>query len=208
MSHYIRPHVPGAPVFFTLALANRTSDVLVRDMDRLRDAVRETRDAWPFAIIAMVVLPDHLHAIWQLPDHDADDATRLRLIKARFSGGLDATKGRSPSKVSKGEKGIWQRRYWEHHIRDEADLAAHIRYCRINPVKHGLVTRAVDWPHSSIHRDMRRGIVAPEWSGAGPDGQFGETVPWRWVNPREGRGTTHQRLLTPILSMLSTYRPG
>jgi putative transposase len=195
MPHYIRPHIPGATVFFTLALEDRTSDVLVRDVACLRDAVRETRGAWPFAIVAMVVLPDHLHAIWQLPDHDADYATRLRLIKARFSVGLDATKGRSPSKVSKGEKGIWQRRYWEHHIRDEADLAAHIRYCWINPVKHGLVTRAVDWPHSSIHRDMRRGIVAPEWSGMVPDGQFGETLPSRWVNPREGRGTTHQRLL-------------
>jgi putative transposase len=76
--------------------------------------------------------------------------------------GPDATEGRSPSKVSKGEKGIWQRRYWEHHIRDEADLAAHIRYCWINPVKHGLVTRAADWPHSSIHRNMSGGIVAPE----------------------------------------------
>ncbi len=164
MQQYIRPHIPGATVFFTLALADRNSDVLVRDVDRLRDAVRETRDAWPFAIIAMVVLPDH----------DADYATRWRLIKARFSAGLDATEGRSPSKVSKGEKGIWQRRYWEHHIRDDADLTAHIRYCWINPVKHGLVTRAVDWPYSSIHRDMRHGMVEPEWSGIVPDGQFGE----------------------------------
>jgi putative transposase len=174
MPQYLRPYVPGATVFFTLALAMRKSDLLVRDIGRLREAVRVTRADWPFAIPAMVVLPDHLHAVWQLPAQDAHYATRWRLIKARFSAGLAVAERRSASKVSKAEKGIWQRRYWEHHIRNEADLAAHIRYCWINPVKHGLVHHAVDWPYSSIHRDIRRGMVEPEWSGDVPEGMFGE----------------------------------
>jgi putative transposase len=174
MPQYIRPCVPGASVFFTLALADRQSDLLVRDVVRLRQAVRQTQADWPFAIVAMVVLPDHLLAIWQMPENDTDYATRWRLVKARFSAGHAAAEHRAPSKISKGEKGIWQRRYWEHHIRNDADLAAHVRYCWINPVKHGLVARAVDWPYSSIHRDIRRGMAEPEWSGDVHEGAFGE----------------------------------
>ena len=174
MPQYIRPRVPGASVFFTLALADRQSELLVRDVVRLRQAVRQTQADWPFAIVAMVVLPDHLHAIWQMPENDTDYATRWRLVKARFSAGLAAADHRSPSKVSKGEKGIWQRRYWEHHIRSDTDFTAHVQYCWHNPVKHGLVSRAVDWPYSSIHRDIKRGMVAPEWSGDVPEGAFGE----------------------------------
>ena len=174
MPQYIRPRVPGASVFFTLALADRQSDLLVRDVVRLRQAVRQTQADWPFAIVAMVVLPDHLHAIWQMPENDTDYATRWRLIKARFSARLAAADHRAPSKISKGEKGIWQRRYWEHHIRSDADFIAHVQYCWINPVKHGLVLRAVDWPYSSIHRDIRRGMVGPGWSGELAEGEFGE----------------------------------
>ena len=174
MPNYIRPRVTGATVFFTVALADRRSDLLVREVDRLREAVRVTRAERPFGIDAWVVLPDHLHAVWTLPAGDADYSTRWRLIKGRFAAGITAGV-RSSSKIRAREKGIWQRRYWEHHIRDERDFAAHVQYCWGNPVKHGLVTRAADWPHSSIHRDIRAGRVEPAWIGeVEPEGMFGE----------------------------------
>jgi putative transposase len=140
----------------------------------LREAVRATRAERPFGIDAWVVLPDHLHCVWTLPEGDRDFSTRWRLIKGRLAASLTPSDRRSRSKVAKSEKGIWQRRFWEHHIRDEADHAAHLRYCWINPVKHGLVTSPADWPHSSIHRDLRSGRVEPEWSGGVPDGALGE----------------------------------
>ena len=196
MPHYLRPHVTGASIFFTVALADRSSRLLVEKIDLLRASVRATRAERPFAIDAWVVLPDHLHCVWTLPAGDAEFSVRWGAIKARFTRALDATGRvgfhptmpedglpgpvgcnptlRSASKVAKGEAGIWQRRFWEHHIRDEADFAAHVRYCWINPVKHGFVERAADWPYSSIHRDMRAGRVEPEWSGAIPEGAFGE----------------------------------
>ncbi len=174
MPDYVRPKLPGASVFFTVALTDRGSDVLVREIGRLREAVREVRGERPFAIDAWVVLPDHMHAVWTLPDGDADFSTRWKDIKTRFTKAVGIVGRRSPSKITKGEAGLWQRRFWEHHIRDEPDYAAHVRYCWINPVKHGLVARAVDWPYSSIHRDIAHGIVEPEWAGSAVDGRFGE----------------------------------
>lgn len=161
-------------MFFTVALADRSSDLLVREVARLRAAVRAVRAARPFAIDAWVVLPDHLHAVWTLPEGDADFSRRWKEIKAEFTKAVGMVGRRSPSKIDKGEAGLWQRRFWEQHIRDEADYAMHVRYCWSNPVRHGLVARAVEWPYSSIHRDIARGLVAPEWTGAAPDGQFGE----------------------------------
>lgn len=163
MPCYIRPRLPGATVFFTVALADRASGLLTADIARLREAVRRTRAERPFAIEAFVVLPDHLHCIWTLPEGDADYSVRWGAIKARFSRGVKAAGWnpalRSASKVAKGEAGVWQRRFWEHHIRDEADLAAHLRYCWFNPVKHGLVAQPKDWPYSSVHRE----IGGPRW---------------------------------------------
>lgn len=156
MSQYIRPRVPGAQVFFTVALADRGSRLLVEEVATLRSAVRKTMAERPFRIDAWVVLPDHLHAVWTLPDGDAGFATRWRLIKARFSRGLPLGLLR-PSHEARQERGIWQRRFWEHHIRDESDLAAHVQYCWINPVKHGLVEKPEDWPYSSVHLDIRQG---------------------------------------------------
>ena len=154
MSNYLRPQVTGARVFFTVALAARGSQVLVDHVERLRGAVQTTRAERPFAIDAWVVLPDHLHCVWTLPDGDADFSTRWRLIKSRFSRGLP--KGRlRHSHVNRSERGIWQRRFWEHHLRDETDYRAHVRYCWINPVKHGLVERPEEWPYSSVHSDTR-----------------------------------------------------
>lgn len=112
----------------------------------------------------MVILPDHLHTIWTMPPDDADYALRWRLIKTRFSRGLPKTESRSDSRIAKGERGIWQRRYWEHQIRDEDDLQCHVDYIHINPVKHGYVERAADWPHSSIHRYIARGDFGSDWA--------------------------------------------
>jgi putative transposase len=152
MPNYLRPKLCGAKVFFTVTLAARGDDLLVREVARLRAAVRVTRAERPFGIDAWVVLPDHLHAVWTLPEGDRDFSTRWRLIKARFAMGLPAGPLR-PSHVSRQERGIWQRRSWEHHIRDDADYRAHVSYCWTNPVKHGLVERPEDWPYSSVHRD-------------------------------------------------------
>jgi putative transposase len=129
----------------------------------------------PFETIAICILPDHIHALWQLPGHDADFSTRWSLIKSGFSRGLDPQL-RSASKIVKREKGIWQRRYWEHAIRDETDFQRHIDYIHFNPVKHGHVTRVVDWPHSSFHRYVKLGILTADWGGdmKNIQGKFGE----------------------------------
>ncbi|TRW98389.1 transposase [Paracoccus sp. M683] len=159
MSRYFRPRLPGVPIFFTVASARRGDRLLVDEIDRLRQAVQVTRAKRAFATEAWVVLPDHLHCIWRLPEGDTDYSVRWRLIKSRFSRGLPVGRLRD-SHVLRQERGIWQRRFWEHHIRDEADLAAHLRYCWWNPVKHGFVTRPEDWPYSSFHRDKAAGWVA------------------------------------------------
>lgn len=122
------------------------------------------------------MLPDHLHAIWSLPGGDADFGLRWNLIKAAFSRGLPAVTSRSPSKIAKRDKGIWQRRYWEHVIRDDADLAGHVDYIHFNPVKHRLVTRVRDWPYSSFHQHVARGDLPADWAGDVSEitGTFGE----------------------------------
>ena len=193
MSRYIRPTATGARIFFTVGLARRGGDLLTREVDRLRAAIVQTRNERPFGIDAWVVLPDHMHAVWTLPPGDGDFSTRWGAIKARFTRamkstgrvGFHPTDGgrmvgykptllRSRSKIAKGDGGLWQRRFWEHHIRDQADFDAHIRYCWSNPVIHGFVEKPIDWPFSSIHRDIRRGMVEPEWSEIAPAGAFGE----------------------------------
>ncbi|MEO0744034.1 MAG: transposase [Pseudomonadota bacterium] len=174
MSQYCRLRIPGATYFFTVNLAHRGGDLLVSHIDALRAAYAATHCEQPFQTDAIVVLPDHLHAVWTLPPGDADFSNRWRKIKARFSRSVGQMQPRSWSKVRKRETGVWQRRFWEHAIRDEADYDAHVSYCWANPVKHGHVARAVEWPHSSIHRDMRLGRVGPEWCGRVLEGTFGE----------------------------------
>jgi putative transposase len=138
---------------------------LVEYVDVLRAAMARTLRERPFAIDAMVVLPDHLHAVWTLPPSDADYAGRWRLMKSCFTRAL-AKMGVELSRNAKGEYDLWQRRYWEHTIRDDADLARHVDYIHFNPVKHGLVKRVVDWPYSSFHRFVRQGMCTPDWAGA------------------------------------------
>jgi len=123
------------------------------------------------------VLPNHLHAIWTLPPGDADLSTRWRLIKTAFAKSFPKQERLSAVRKARNERGIWQRRFWEHMIRNETDYARHIEYCYINPVKHGLVTRVCDWPHSSFQRDVERGIFPLDWAGdVRADGEFGEAV--------------------------------
>ncbi|MGJ8604618.1 MAG: REP-associated tyrosine transposase [Marivita sp.] len=154
MPTYIRPKIHGALVFFTVALADRSSDALVRNIEQLRHAVRLTKAERPFEIEAWVVLPDHLHCIWRLPEDDCDFSTRWRVIKSRFSRAVPKGSLRQ-SHVARDERGIWQRRFWEHHIRCDADFNVHLRYCWFNPVKHGFVGRPEDWAYSSVHWDVR-----------------------------------------------------
>jgi len=136
MPGYIRANIEGGTLFFTVTLADRSSNLLVQHIVLLRSAYRSVRERLPFETIAICILPDHLHAIWRLPENDADFPMRWNLIKGGFSRSLPSTELRSPSKRAKREKGIWQRRYWEHVIRDENDLARHVDYIHFNPVKH------------------------------------------------------------------------
>lgn len=158
MSCYTRPRLPGATVFFTVCLAARGSDLLVRHVDILRDVARRTRRDKPFRIDAWVVLPDHMHCIWTLPEGDADYSNRMGMLKARFSREMGLMERRQ-SQVARREHGIWHRRFWEHHIRDEADLTAHLRYCWANPVKHGLVARPEDWPFTSYRKERHGDLL-------------------------------------------------
>lgn len=164
MRTYKRIRIPGATYFFTVNLNERHgNDLLTKHIDVLREAFRVTKLAHPFTIEAMVVLPDHLHCLWQLPPDDDDFSMRWRLIKAYFSRMLAPDEHISASRERKGERGIWQRRYWEHVIRDERDLQNHLDYIHYNPVKHGHVSRTIDWPHSSFHRFVARGAYPENW---------------------------------------------
>jgi len=175
MPNYRRAFVRGGCWFFTVNLFQRKQTLLVDHIHALRDAVAATRQSYPFTIDAMVVLPDHLHAVWTLPSGDADFSVRWRLVKSRFVKSLPKQEQLSAVHKRRGERGIWQRRFWEHLIRDEADYARHVEYCYINPMKHGLVRRVQDWPHSSFHRDVRAGLFPIDWAGeVGIDGAFGE----------------------------------
>ena len=152
MTNYRRNFIPGGSYFFTVNLVDRHSCLLTENIETLRAAFRYTRSRHPFTVEAMVVLPDHLHTIWSLPEGDHDFALRWRLIKSAFSRELPAGESISESRAAKGERGIWQRRYWEHTLRDEHDLERHVDYIHFNPVKHGHVSQVRDWPYSSFHR--------------------------------------------------------
>jgi len=161
MSNYRRHYVPGGTWFFTVNLLNRHSDLLTRHIDKLRSATQSVKRAKPFLINAWVVLPEHMHCIWTLPENDSDYSGRWRDIKKTFTRTL-------------GMSAIWQPRFWEHTIRDENDLRRHTDYICINPLKHGYVTRVKDWPYSSFHRDVREGLYPEDWAGDVDDFNAGE----------------------------------
>ena len=112
-----------------------------------------------------MILPDHLHCVWTLPAGDDDFTNRWRLIKQGFSKGLPMTERRSAVRIARGERAIWQRRFWEHVIRNDRDYAAHVDYCHINPLKHGYVQRVADWPFSTFHRYVESGLYPVDWAG-------------------------------------------
>jgi putative transposase len=174
MTNYRRNRIAGGSYFFTVNLADRTSSLLVDHIDLLRDAIRYTRERHPFTVDAMAILPDHLHAVWTLPYDNADYAMRWRLIKTMFSRGVPRDENRTQSRMNKGERSIWQRRYWEHTIRDDLDFSRHVDYVHINPVKHGYVTRVQDWPHSSFHRYVKEGVLPSDWATDGEMKEVGE----------------------------------
>ncbi|KQO41254.1 transposase [Pseudomonas chengduensis] len=175
MPHYRRERIPGATYFFTVTLADRRSRLLVEEIALLRQVYVEASKRMPFKTVAICVLPDHLHAVWELPEDDRDYSRRWALIKSQFSRALPAMASVSASKSRRREKGVWQRRFWEHRIRDEEDLARHVDYIHFNPVKHGLVSQVGDWPYSSFHRYVGRGLLPADWGGRDDgDGEFGE----------------------------------
>ena len=163
MANYRRYAPAGGTWFFTVVIAERNRPLLTMHVDALRDSWTWVRQRHPFTTIAVVVLPDHMHAVWTLPEGDSDFATRWKLIKEGFSRRLPSGEPRNGSRRRSGERGIWQRRYWEHAIRDPDDLAQHVDYVHFNPVKHGHVQRASQWPHSSLHRYVREGLLPAEW---------------------------------------------
>ncbi len=164
---YRRSYVEGGTYFFTVNLLERDKSLLVDHIDVLREAVRWVKARRPFEIDAWVVLPDHMHAVWTLPEGDADYSSRWREIKKRFSKAMPKTERLSVVRKKKGERGVWQRRFWEHTIRDEKDYQYHVDYVHVNPVKHGLVNRVQDWPYSSFHKAVKEGVYDKNWCGDG-----------------------------------------
>lgn len=164
--NYKRLYLPGQCYFFTVVTYRRQPLFKCKkNIEMLRLAFRETKAAYPFEIDAMVVLPDHLHCLWRLPKTDSDYSTRWRVIKSRFTRRApDELKFcNNPSRSSKGERPIWQRRFWEHAIRNEDDYQKHLDYIHYNPVKHGLCAMARDWPYSSFSKFAARGYYDVRW---------------------------------------------
>ena len=151
MPNYRRNRIPGGTYFFTVNLLERKSHLLVEHIDELRTAVHTTRQKHSFHIDAWVVLPDHLHCIWTLPVSDDDFSNRWRAIKKAFTKSIPKTEYRSKSRRKRNERGIWQRRFWEHTIWNDEDYAAHMDYIHYNPVKHGWVNTVREWPFSTFH---------------------------------------------------------
>lgn len=167
MPRFIRAHVPGGTFFFTVALLERRRFLLTEHIDALRAAFARVRTQRPFTIDAAVILPDHLHCIWTLPDGDADFSTRWHAIKSSFARTIPKDERLSARRVAKGERGIWQRRFFEHTIRDEMDFTRHVDYIHYNPVKHHHADGAIDWKYSTFRRYLKRGAYASDWGAAG-----------------------------------------
>jgi putative transposase len=172
MPDYRRNRIPGGTYFFTVNLQDRDRPLLVEHIAALRRAVRRVHELMPFHIDAWVVLPEHMHTLWTLPDGDADYRRRWQAIKMAFSKRIAAGEALSASRRRRGERGVWQRRYWEHTIRSDRDYAAHMDYIHFNPVKHGLVSDVAAWPFSSFHKCVAMGLYPPTWASS-DDGASG-----------------------------------
>ena len=165
MPNYRRAYATGACWFFTVNLQNRHQTLLIDEINLLKTCIRTVKQQRPFTINAWVVLPEHMHCIWTLPEGDADYAGRWRAIKKAFSRALPPTEFRTTEQIHRRQRGVWQRKYWEHRIRDEADYWRHFDYIHVNPCKHGWVTRVLDWPHSTFHRYVKAGYYSIDWCG-------------------------------------------
>lgn len=163
-------YIPGGTYFFTLVTYQRQP--IFSDSEAvklLRKSFRHTMEKLPFTIVASVILPDHMHFIWTLPENTSDYSTRWKMIKGHFSKNWHDRDNISEvkSRQSKDEVDVWQRRFWEHLIRDEQDLSNHFDYIHYNPVKHGYVTSPMNWEYSSFHRYLTEGVYTPDWASNG-----------------------------------------
>lgn len=154
MPEYRRIYSDSGTYFFTVNLEDRKSVLLAREIGKLREAYAYVQNRHPFRTDAICILPDHIHCVWTLPENDCGFSKRWMLLKSFFSRAIAGNHAASGSRRQRGEKTIWQRRFWEHLIRNDADFEAHVGYTYENPVKHGYVQNAEDWPHSSLHRDL------------------------------------------------------
>lgn len=171
MPKYIRSYKEGAYYFFTLISYNRRKILCEDDfLIAFKNSIRQVQQQYPFEIIAWVQLPDHIHCIWKMPENDADYSIRWSQIKRLTTQACSqyylTYDELSYSKIKRNERGIWQRRFLEHQIRDEPDFVRHMDYIHYNPVKHGLVEKVVDWPYSSFHRCVRQGFYVEDWGGS------------------------------------------
>jgi len=183
MPQYRRAKAEGATYFFTVVTHRRRPVLcLPESLDAMKDVVRKVAQTRPFQIDAWVVLPDHLHCVWAMPEGDSDYSVRWALVKKELTKrlgpciGPDTTPSLSRQRHREGV--LWQRRFWEHQIRDEHDYRAHVEYIHFNPVKHGLATRPRDWRCSSFKDWVSRGVYEEDWGGDGgvviPEGFAGE----------------------------------
>ncbi len=179
MSDYRRTRITGGTYFFTVVTEMRRP-ILTTETVRaaLREAIQQARTTLPFQIDAWVLLPDHLHCIWTLPEGDANFSARWAIIKRGVSGCCAemVNAPQSDSGRKRNERAFWQRRFWEHQIQDDADMARHQDYIHWNPVKHGLVKAVKDWPYSSFHKHVAQGTYPSDWGGSEVEvnGDFGE----------------------------------
>ncbi len=170
MSNYRRLKTPGGCYFFTVVTYKRQNILISPEARKiLREVIKEVKKDYPFEIDAWILLPEHIHCIWTLPDGDYDYSKRWGLIKAGFSKQAKALFYRpeliNKSKRKHRESTIWQRRFWEHEIRDQNDFNQHLEYIYWNPIKHGHVANVKDWPYSTFHRDVKKEIYPANWGG-------------------------------------------
>jgi len=168
MTNYRRLKLEGATYFFTLVAYHRiNTNIFIDNIDLLKNSIHKVKIKYPFQLIAICVLPDHLHLIMELPKGDSDYSVRIRLIKTYFSKAVVTANPINRSMERAQEKGIWQRRFWEHCIRDEYDLEKHLDYIHYNPVKHGYCSRPLDWPYSTFFNYVKRGRYPSDWAWSG-----------------------------------------
>ena len=182
MSNYRRARATGGTYFFTVVAGERRKILTASESrEALRNAINVVKRQYPFTVEAWVLLPEHLHCIWTLPEGDRDYSKRWGLIKAGFSkqtrNALHHNARLTASKQKHRETSVWQRRFWEHSISDEEDFRRHMDYVHYNPMKHGLVNHVKDWPYSTFHRYAAKGVYPEDWGNdvaLNLDGEFGE----------------------------------